>query len=267
MNFNLSNKIILLTGASGFLGKKIAESYSSLGATLILTDINQNKLFSLKNKLLKNNKNIYAFKADLTCEEDIIKLKKFVIKNVKKIDVLYSNAAGKSNSLTSFFKNYESYDYSTWKKIININLDSMFLVTKHFGPLLKKNTNGSSIIFTSSIYGVIAPDRRIYTGSYYKNSKIDSPAVYSASKSAVIGLMKYLASYWGEYKINVNSISPGGFDSGQNNTFKNNYSERVPLRKMADLDDIVGISVFLASDESKYFTGHNFIMDGGLSIW
>jgi len=267
MIFNLKNKNILLTGASGLLGSVIAETYAQAGANLFLTDLNSSALKIQCKKLKKINPNIYYYKADLTSEKEVIELKNKVIQKMGTLDVLYSNAAGKTENLHDFFKDFENYNYKVWKKIININLDSMFLVTKNLGQLIVNNPNRGSIILTSSIYGVISPDRRIYKGSLYKNIKIDSPAVYTTSKSAVIGLMKYLAAYWGPLNIRVNSISPGGIESGQNKEFIKKYSNKVPLNRMGDIKDISGISLFLASDESKYFNGHNFIMDGGMSIW
>lgn len=266
--FDLRSKVILLTGAAGILGEKIAFAYAEQGAKLILTDINFSKLKVITKKINQNyNSECQCIKANLTIEKDIINVRNFIIKNYMKLDVVHSNAAGKSKNLNDFFNNYEDYSYKTWKEIMNINLDSMFLVTKHIGSILKDNVNGGSIILTSSIYGCIAPDQRIYQNSLYNGNSINSPAVYSASKAGVIGLMKYLSSYWGGSNIRVNSISPGGFESGQNKEFINNYSNRVPLGKMALPKDITGISVFLASDASNYFSGHNFVMDGGLSAW
>jgi NAD(P)-dependent dehydrogenase (short-subunit alcohol dehydrogenase family) len=141
----------------------------------------------------------------------------------------------------------------------------MFLMSQAVGKIMKKQKKGS-IIQTSSIYGVINPDKKIYEGSEYHGIQISCPAVYSVSKHAVIGLTKYLASYWGEYNIRVNAISPGGIYSGQNRNFFENYSKNVPLGRMASENDILGSAVFLASDESEYITGQNIIIDGGLSL-
>ena len=120
----------------------------------------------------------------------------------------------------------------------------------------------------SSIHGPdMAPDQDIYLDSHYLGMPINSPAVYSASKGGVIGLTKYLAAYWGKDNVRVNSISPGGILSGQNDRFINNYSKRVPMKRMANADEMVGTSIFLASDASSYITGQNIYIDGGLSSW
>ena len=266
--FDLSSKVILLTGAAGILGEKIAHAYAKNGAQLILTDINIAKLVVITKEISKNyGTSCTCIDANLTVEEDVIKIKKLIIKDYGRIDVVHSNAAGKTTKMDEFFKDIESYEYKTWKEIMNVNLDSMFLVSKHIGSLLKRNKNGGSMILTSSIYGCIAPDQRIYKDSIYNGNVINSPAVYSSSKAGVIGLMKYLSAYWGKDNVRVNSISPGGIESGQNKKFVDSYSARVPLGKMGIPNDISGISVFLASDASNYFSGHNFIMDGGLSVW
>ncbi len=143
----------------------------------------------------------------------------------------------------------------------------MFLVAQAVGKSMLKRKVAGSIIQTASIYGVVAPDQRIYEGSEYMGRPINSPAVYSASKAGVIGLTKYLASYWGAQGIRVNTLTPGGVESGQNDVFRGRYSARVPLNRMAQADEIADALVFLASDASSYITGQNLIVDGGLSCW
>jgi len=124
-----------------------------------------------------------------------------------------------------------------------------------------------SIIQTASIYGVVAPDQRIYEGSEYLGMPINTPAVYSTSKAAVVGLTKYLASYWGAQGVRVNTLTPGGVSSGQNDVFDRRYSARVPLNRMARPEEMAQGLLFLASDASSYITGHNLIIDGGLTAW
>ena len=123
------------------------------------------------------------------------------------------------------------------------------------------------MILTSSIYGLLGSDHRIYENSSYGGKRINSPAVYAASKGAVIALARYLAAYWAKHKMRVNALIPGGVESGQNDTFKNKYAERVPLSRMARSDELVGALLYLASDASSYVTGQNLIVDGGLSAW
>ena len=123
---------------------------------------------------------------------------------------------------------------------------------------------GGSIIQTSSIYGMSGPDQRIYEGSHYLGTEINTPAVYSASKAGVIGLTRYLATYWAKHNIRVNTLVPGGVMSGQNEVFQKKYSERVPLARMAEGSEIASALLFLASDCSSYITGQNIVVDGGV---
>jgi NAD(P)-dependent dehydrogenase (short-subunit alcohol dehydrogenase family) len=132
--------------------------------------------------------------------------------------------------------------------------------------MLKQNSP-ASIIQTASIYGVVGPDQRIYKGSEYLDREINTPAVYSASKAAVIGLTSYLAAYWGKNNIRVNSLTPGGIESGQNEAFTQLYSNRVPLGRMGRIDELSSALIFLASDASSYVTGQNLVVDGGLNCW
>jgi NAD(P)-dependent dehydrogenase (short-subunit alcohol dehydrogenase family) len=124
-----------------------------------------------------------------------------------------------------------------------------------------------SIVQTASIYGLMAPDQRIYEGSEYLGRAINTPPVYTASKAGVIGLTKHLATYWGAQGVRVNTLTPGGVESGQNETFKQRYGARVPLGRMARADEMVGAILFLVSDAASYVTGQNIAVDGGLSAW
>ena len=135
------------------------------------------------------------------------------------------------------------------------------------GKQIVTQGKGGSIIQTASIYGVISPDHRIYEGSYYLNRQINTPGVYTASKAGVIGLSKYLATYWADKEIRVNTLTPGGTESIQNDEFKRRYANRIPMNRMADACEMVGALLYLASDASSHVTGQNIIVDGGLSVW
>ena len=130
-----------------------------------------------------------------------------------------------------------------------------------------KREGKGSIINIASIYGVVAPDQRIYQGAILQERRINTPLVYSTSKAAVVGLTRYLASYLAQSGIRVNAVTPGGVYSGQNEAFVRNYSERCPMGRMANPEEIFSAVYFLASDASSYITGHNLIVDGGWTIW
>ena len=204
---------------------------------------------------------------DVSDPESVQAMVAEVVKELGEINILHNNAAGKSDDLDAFFAPFEEYRLDQWRKIMAVNLDGMFLVAQAVGKQMVEQGKGGSIIQTASIYGVMAPDHRIYEGSFYLGRQINTPAVYSASKAAVIGLSKHLATYWADKGIRVNTLTPGGTESGQNEEFKRKYAARIPLNRMAKPQEMVGALLYLASDASSYVTGQNIIVDGGLNCW
>jgi NAD(P)-dependent dehydrogenase (short-subunit alcohol dehydrogenase family) len=190
-----------------------------------------------------------------------------VVAELGEVTVLHNNAATKSDDLNALFAPFEEYSLEQWRAIMSINLDGMFLVAQAVGKQMIAQGKGGSIIQTASIYGVMAPDHRIYEGSFYLGREINTPAVYTASKAAVIGLTKHLATYWASQGIRVNTLSPGGTESGQNAEFIRRYSARIPMNRMAEAHEMVGALLYLASDASSYVTGQNIVVDGGLAAW
>jgi NAD(P)-dependent dehydrogenase (short-subunit alcohol dehydrogenase family) len=266
--FNLSGKTAIVTGGVGILGKQFCSILAEFGANVAVVDIQQKAAAEFSEELEK----LYGTKAkgiycDITNQHSVEKMVKDVVDNFGRIDILHNNAAGKSNNLSHFFAPFEDYELSQWDQIMDINLGGMFMVAKEVGKFMVQQNEGGSIIQTSSIYGIMGPDNRIYEGSFYLEHQINTPAVYAASKSAVIGLTKYLATYWANKGIRVNTITPGGIESGQNEVFKQKYSNRVPLQRMGKPHEIAGALLYLASDASTYVTGQNIVIDGGLSAW
>lgn len=266
--FSLSDKTAIVTGGAGTLGYHFCKGLANAGANIAIVDIHLDKAKELSIEIEQS----YAVKAkafycDLTSEESVIAMVESVKSEFGSIDILHNNAAGKSNDLNAFFAPFEEYELNQWKRIMETDLDSMFLVAKHVGRVMKEQGTGGSVIQTSSIYGIMGPDNRIYEGSYYLDREINTPAIYSASKAGVIGLTRYLATYWANDRIRVNAITPGGVESGQNEVFKQKYSNRIPLGRMAKPDEMVGALIYLASEASSYVTGQNIVVDGGLSAW
>jgi NAD(P)-dependent dehydrogenase (short-subunit alcohol dehydrogenase family) len=165
-----------------------------------------------------------------------------------------------------FFEPFETYALEDWHEVMRTNVTGVMLCCQAFGAAMAAAGRGS-IVNILSIYGIVAPDPRIYEGSLYEGREINTPAVYSTSKAAVWGLTRYLATYWARTGVRVNAVTPGGAYSGQNRTFVDRYSARVPMQRMAEPDEIAGAVVFLASRASSYVTGQNIIVDGGLSAW
>jgi NAD(P)-dependent dehydrogenase (short-subunit alcohol dehydrogenase family) len=207
-----------------------------------------------------------ALAVDITDEKAVAAMAAQVKKHYGRIDILHNNAATKPADLARFFDPVEKFDMEVWNEVMRVNLDAMFMVAKHVGGMMAETGRGS-IIQTASIYGVVAPDQRIYEGSEYMGHTINTPPVYSASKAGVIGLSQYLATYWAHRNVRVNSLTPGGIESGQNDTFKKKYGARIPLGRMGEASELIGALIFLASDASTYITGQNIIVDGGLTAW
>ncbi len=266
--FRLDGKNVLITGATGILGQVFCEGLAEAGAQLAMVDQNQEQLDQLAQKLsLKYSQKIKGYQCNISIESEVIKTISQIESEFGQIHVLHNNAATKGSSLDRFFDSFEDFQLETWREIMSVNVDALFLLAKHVGRHMVQNKIKGSIIQTGSVYGVVAPDQRIYEGSRYLDRQISSPAVYSASKAAVVGLTSYLASYWGAQGIRVNTLTPGGIESGQNDIFKNKYSARVPLNRMGQADELLGALIFLASESSSYVTGQNLIVDGGLTVW
>ncbi len=266
--FGLINKNAIVTGGAGILGRCFCAGLAEFGANVAIVDLNQDDVDEVAVKL----NNDYGIKAvgvscDISSPAAVNEMVQQIADEFGEINILHNNAASKSNDLDAFFAPFEEYSLDEWRKIMSVNIDGMFLVAQAVGREMIKQGKGGSIIQTSSIYGIMGADKRIYEGSFYMGRKINTPAVYSASKAAVVGLTKYLATYWADQGIRVNTLTPGGVDSGQNDEFKEKYSARIPLGRMAERDELVGALLFLASDASSYITGQNIIVDGGLAAW
>lgn len=264
VDFNLTGKVVVLTGAAGILGSRIATAFAERGATLALLDREASKVKALEETICNSySSSVRSYALDITSREDYESTVDKIETELGPVDVLINNAAAKS---PNFFEPFETFPIEDWDMVMSINTTGVMIGCQVVGKRMAERKRGS-IINTLSIYGIVAPDQRIYEGSLYEGQKINTPAVYSTSKAAVWGLTKYLASYWGGEGIRVNAVTPGGVFSGQNDTFVSRYSARVPLGKMADQDDLSGAFVYLASDAAEYVTGQNIVVDGGLTVW
>jgi NAD(P)-dependent dehydrogenase (short-subunit alcohol dehydrogenase family) len=266
--FNLHGKVAVVTGGAGILGQHFCAGLAESGANVAVVDLQGEKAQELAKALTERyNMKVIGLSCDVSDPESVREMVVEVVAEFGEINILHNNAAGKSDDLDAFFAPFEKYPLDQWRKIMSVNLDGMFLVAQGVGKQMVAQGKGGSIIQTASIYGVMAPDHRIYEGSFYLDRQINTPAVYTASKAAVIGLTKHLATYWADKGIRVNTLTPGGTESGQNDEFKRRYSARIPMNRMATPYEMVGALLYLASDASSYVTGQNIIVDGGLACW
>jgi NAD(P)-dependent dehydrogenase (short-subunit alcohol dehydrogenase family) len=261
---DLTGKTVVVTGGAGILGQKFCEGFAEAGANIALVDLSADAAKSMAAGL---GDHIFGFGCDITDPVSVQQTVKDIVKQTGRIDILMNNAASKSRDVRSFFAPFEDYDPAIWRDVMDVNVNGMFLMTQAVGRQLLAQGTGGSIINIASIYGLVGPDPRIYEGSEYLGGPINTPAVYSASKAAVVGFTKWLSTYLGSQNIRANCLVPGGVSSGQNGLFQQNYSSRVPMGRMAEAHEIVAPAVFLASDMASYITGQALVVDGGWTAW
>ena len=239
----LKNKLIIVSGGNGLLGKEFLKQIKLEGGIGINLDINN-----------ETNLEKLTIRCDITNDDSVKESINIIKKNFSKIDGLVNNAYPKTND---WHKKFEDIPIDSWRKNIDSQLNSHFHLTQLVSKEMISNNNGS-IINIASIYGLVGPDF-----SLYSNTKMTNPAAYSAIKGGLINFTRYLSSYLGKYNIRVNAISPGGIFDNQNETFIARYENKVPLGRLGSPNDIAPGLIFLLSDDSRYITGHNLIIDGG----
>ncbi|MBC7905474.1 MAG: SDR family oxidoreductase [Rhodospirillaceae bacterium] len=266
--FDFTGKRVLITAGAGILGPQFAAGFLQHGAHVAIADINPETLATVAGELEQAYPGrVLAIVSDVADVQSVDAMVERTVEVFGGIDVLLNNAAYFPDDFPSFFTRFEDYSLDQWRKVMSVNIDGMFLVAQRVGRQMLAQGTGGSIVQTSSIYGVMASDQRIYEGSEYLGSPINNPAAYAASKTAVVGLSRWLAAYWADKGIRVNTLAPGGVESGQNETFTSRYGARVPMGRMAKVNEMTSTVLYLASDASSYVTGQCIVVDGGLSAW
>ena len=264
--FSLENKTAIVTGALGLIGKQHCIALAEAGANVVVADIDENKCIKFAKSLEAKSLGI---ELDVTNPDSIKNLRDEVIKAFGSIDVLVNNAA-----INDSFENpkaaleqsrFENYPLEFWQKSVDVNITGIFLCSQILGSVMAEQKSGS-IINIASTYGIVAPDQKLYLDKD-GNQKFYKPPAYSATKGAVISFTKYLAAYWGDKGVRVNTLSPGGVENNQDEYFIESYSNKTPLKRMAQPTDYKGALIFLASDASSYMTGANLVVDGGWTCW
>lgn len=266
--YELGGRVAVVTGGAGILGRETSAALAEHGAHVAVVDLDAARAAEVAESLsTRYGVRTLGVGCDVADADSVQLMVDRVEGELGPVAVLHNNAATKGSDLEKMFAPVEDYELDTWREIMAVNLDGLFLVSQRIGALMAER-GGGSIIHTASIYGAtMGPDQRIYEGSEYLGRAINTPPVYSASKGGVIGLTLYLATYWADRGVRVNAITPGGIASGQNDEFARRYSARVPLGRMARVEEVAAALLFLASDASSYITGQNLHVDGGLSAW
>lgn len=269
--FRLDGKIVVLIGGGGYLGLEFTKALLEFGAIVYSCDIKKSARIDDFKKQCGDR--YYFHLVDCSNKEEIIKFKDLILERENKVDVLINSVTAMSDD---FYLPFEEGSLEGWEIGIKGNLTIPFLTTQVFIPVMAEQKCGS-VINISSIYGIVGNDQRIYEGSNLHECYLDthpdlkqiySHAAYPAAKGGLITLTKYLAAYYGKDNVRINCISPGGvYNEQENEVFVKKYSERTPLGRKANPDEINGALIFLASDASSYVTGHNLVVDGGWTAW
>ncbi len=252
----------LITGATGYLGQVIAETLAEVGSDLILLDQPGSNFNDLEKKLADTwNVKVVSKVCDLEIKHERESMFSSIKSDGLGLSCLVNNAAfvGSSN-LQGWSTPFEEQSIETWRRAFEVNLTAAFHLCQLFAPQLRKSSNGT-IINISSIYGGIGPDWGLYEGTLMGN-----PAAYSASKGGLLQLTRWLSTTMAPL-VRVNTISPGGIYRNQPDAFVKRYKSKTPLKRMATEDDFRGAIAYLATNMSKYVTGQNIIVDGGLGVW
>ncbi len=254
------NKVVVLTGGGGILGRAMVTALAADGFAVAVVD-RHGELADAAAALAPEKARAYA--CDITDRAALADLHVQIKADLGDVDALICNAATKSDN---FFEPFETFPIEDWNYVMGVNLTAPMQCAQEFGPQMAARGKGS-IVNTLSIYGIVAPDQRIYEGSLYEGHAINTPAIYAASKAGLWGLTKYLASYWGAQGVRVNAVTPGGVFSGQNDTFVQKYAARTMMGRMGAAHEIADAVTYLVSDRASYVTGQNLIVDGGLTAW
>ena len=271
--FDLSGKSALITGGAGLLGKEHAHALLEVGANVVLWDVDKKNLMRVTNELSKDfsEQSVTMSVVDISNEEEVNSAyKELEIQRIA-ISILINNAAINPKYTSGIngtvFSRVENLTVDDWNYQVSVGLTGAFICSKYFGSKMAIS-NGGVILNISSDLSVISPDQRLYKVSGIdENSQLVKPITYSVIKSGLVGMTKYLATYWSAYGVRVNALSPGGVYEEQNSDFVKKISDLIPLGRMAKSNEYRSAVQFLCSDASSYMTGQNIVIDGGRSVW
>jgi len=267
--FDVKDKIVVVTGGLGQLGRQFSLSLLENGAKVVVFDtkVNQQKVrdrFGEK----ESSPNLFCLQVDITDKQAIENALGGIVSKWGIPHALINNAALDSPPNAPAEENgpFETYPETSWDEILKVNVKGVFLCCQVIGGKMAESGSGS-IVNICSIYGISSPDQRVYEYKRRRGMQFFKPVAYSASKSSIVNLTRYLATYWAEKGIRVNTLTFGGVYNHQEKEFLEEYCKRVPLGRMAREDEYNGAVIFLVSDASSYMTGSNLIMDGGWTAW
>lgn len=252
--YSLNGKTAFVNGGAGLIGEKIVEHFANAGAKVVILDINKKKAAEVIERLEMQGADVVFENFDITKLDSIDRNLEALQKKYKRIDVWVNTSFPRTED---WGKKIEDFPLASFEKNVSMHLNSYSWISRKVCLIMKKQ-NGGSLINFGSIYGTNGPNFNIYDGT-----KMTSAFAYSAIKGGIINLSRYLASYFGEFGVRVNTICPGGIFDNQNEIFVKNYAKQTPLKRMGNPEDIAPAALFLASDASRYITGATLMVDGG----
>lgn len=252
--FDVGGRVIVITGGAGRLGSAFARSLSAAGARIAVLDCVRSNQFD----------GCLALDADVSDRTSLARALAKIEDEWGTPDGLVNAAAIDSPPDAPAGENgpFESYAESSWDRVMEVNVKGVFLCCQVLGGAMAAAGRGS-IVNVASIYGMVSPDQRLYQYRRERGEPFYKPAAYAVSKSALYNLTRYLAAYWGPRRVRVNTVSFGGVFDNQDAEFLAGYCAKVPLGRMADVEECVGVVHFLLSDAASYVTGANIVADGG----
>ncbi len=272
--FDLSGKTALVTGAAGLLGVEHSAALLASGATVVLTDLSSAALGATRETLMRDADaaRIIACQMDVTRPDAIQVVAAELAARQIRVDILINNAAidpkvdGNKGVLEA--SRLENFPLDQWNLQVAVGLTGAFLCSQVFGTAMAADGKGGVILNIASDLSVFSPDQRLYRkGGIAEDRQPVKPVTYSVIKTGLVGLTRYLATYWADYGVRANALSPGGVFNGQNEEFVQRLTSLIPLGRMANRDEYRAAVQFLCSDASTYLNGQNIVMDGGRCVW
>ncbi|OHC29634.1 MAG: oxidoreductase [Pseudomonadales bacterium RIFCSPHIGHO2_02_FULL_60_43] len=269
--FRLDGRVAVITGGAGLLGYQHAATIAGLGGIPVLLDINDEALATNAARLAEETGcQALTYVVDITDLQALEVVGQQLLAEHGQVDILINNAARNPKVESAGDKDFsrlEHFPWEQWQLDLNVGLGGAFNCAKVFGAQMARQGRGVIVNIASDL-GVIAPDQRLYRvdGREAEQQPV-KPVTYSVVKHGLIGLTKYLATYWCEQGVRCNALSPGGVYAGQSDVFVSKLTQLIPLGRMAEADEYRGAIAFLCSDASTYMNGANLVMDGGRSTW
>lgn len=268
--FDLSGRVAVVTGGLGQLGRQYCRTLAAAGGRVAALDLvaDDDAVARAFPDLVGQDRCPFGVAADVTDKPSLEAALRQIRDTAGTPDVLINNAALDSPPDAPLEENgpFETYPVESWQRVFEVNAQGVFLCCQVFGGAMAEAGRGS-IVNVASIYGLVSPDQSLYQYRRDRGEQFYKPVAYSASKSALYNLTRYLATYWGHSGVRVNTVTLAGVFNDQDREFLAAYEPRVPLGRMAHESDYNGVILFLASDASRYVTGSNLTADGGWTAW